>query len=238
MLNINRKFQENDSAAEQFHHIFREMADFMALYENIEEKIIAREIALESKLVSSEKSLAEQLTKIKESFSCFESIMTEAGAARWRIAAENAVRQGNEHLQILKNVSSASAQTFVEGCDRFERIASKSLTKLTEVSHSIPTADFQLAAKTGCKQLKKTSLSGIKRVSKLVTNLHLKSFILATLMTIFVIFVTGLYVNDEWPWEIHSQVTKERNIGRALLAAWPYLSPLEQEDIINSSKRR
>lgn len=229
MLSSNGKI---NTSAEQMYSLNREMADFIALYETIEDKIIAREIALEGKLHHADKLVAEQLNKIKSSFNTFEAIMSEAGAARWRIAAENALREGNEHLHVLQRTTCEAIQTFQEGTNALEKIAKKSLTEFSETTHLFRPSDFQEAAKLSCKQIKKSSLSGIKRISKLMTAFHWKSFSLSLVITILVMLATSLYVNAEWPWEIHSQAAQERSAGKALIAAWSHLSSAEQQAIL------
>jgi len=229
--------QISESPAEQTRAMLREMADFIALYETIEEKLIAREIALEGKLVTGEKLLSEQLTKIKSSFSSFQAIMTEAGAARWRIAAESALREGKEHLSALQETSTDIIQAFKEGSEQLEKVANSAISGITEATGSFSAIDFTNTATKGCEQIKEASSSGIKRTTKLIKLFHVKNLFMCLVLTIFVIFLTGLYVNDEWPWEIHSQAAKERNAGQTLLAAWSYLTPAEQQNIIAASKK-
>lgn len=228
----------NLSPSEQMHLLLREIADFVALYETLEEKLIAREIALETKLITGEKLLAEQLAKIKTCFTSFQSIMTDAGAARWRIAAETAVREGSDHLRSLKDASFDLSRTFKEGCEQIERTATAAIRGIEESANSFQINDLKESAVRGCEQIKETSRLGIKRISKLIKSFHAKSLMMCIALTIFVIFLTGLYVNDEWPWEIHQQAAKERSAGRTLLAAWSSLTPGQQQEIINASKKK
>lgn len=234
MLRNNGK---NNTSGEQMRGLNREMAEFIALYETIEDKIVAREIALEEKLHKGDKLLSEQLNKIKATFHTFEALMSEAGAARWRIAAENALREGNEHLHVLQRTTHEALHTFQTGTSEFEKIATKSLHDFSEAMNVFQASDIQEAAKLGCKQIKKSSLTGIKRISKLIATFHWKNLSLSILITIFVMLGTSLYVNAEWPWEIHSQAAQERNAGKILLDAWPHLSSIEQQVILNSSKK-
>lgn len=229
--------QMSGNSAEQMRSLLRQMADFIALYETIEEKLVAREIALEGKLIAGEKLLAEQLAKIKESFVSFQAIMTDAGAARWRIAAENALKEGGQHIRELQETSVQINQALKQGCDAFEKAATDTIAGIAEAGNSFQALGFKEAVAKGCEQVKETSSIGIKRLSKFLKSFHLKSIVLSLTLTMFAVFLTGLYINNEWPWEIHMQASKERHAGQTLLAAWPHLTPAEQQDILNASKR-
>lgn len=221
----------------QMRTILREMADFIALYETIEEKLVAREAALEEKLLMGEKLIAEQLAKIKTSFTSFQAIMSDSGAARWRIAAESALREGAEHIKVLQDSSFEVSQAFKEGYDRLEKITNTAVKNITDATNTFRAADFKEAAIEGSGQIKEISNTGIKRITKLIQTFHFKSFVASLFLTVFVVFLTGLYMNNEWPWEIHRQAAKERNAGQTLLAAWPRLTIAEQQNIINASKK-
>lgn len=229
--------QMSGNSAEKMRGLLREMADFIALYETIEEKLVAREIALEGKLIAGERLLADQLTKIKESFVDFQAIMTDAGAARWRIAAENALKEGGQHIRELQETAVQITQILKQGCDTFEKTATETVAGVAEVGNSFQALGFKETVIKGCEQVKATSSAGIKNLSKLVKSFHLKSIVLSLALTLFAVFLTGLYINNEWPWEIHMQAAKERHAGQTLLAAWPHLTPAEQQDIINASKK-
>lgn len=226
-----------DHITDHMQSLMREMANFVAMYETIDEKLIAREIALESKIISSEQLLLSQLNYVKNAFNDFHSIMTEAGAARWRIAAENALRDGTQHLHNLQETTSEISQTLRDGSEQFGIVANQTVKGLTDAASTFHADRFKEAASIGCVQIKEFSVSQIKRITKLVSYFHLKNVFLSLGLTLFVIFLTGLYINDEWPWESHQQVAKEREAGKTLLAAWSYLSPQEQQDIISSGKK-
>lgn len=225
-----------DLSSEQMRRIFREMADFIALYETIDEKLTAREIALENKLIASEKALLEQLGQIKSVFKDFQSIMTEAGAARWRIAAENALHEGKQHLDNLTEVASNITQSIQDGCNNLNQTTSQSIAKFNLATNTFRAEEFKNSAYQGSELIKNTSISQINRALDLVKWFHWKNLTMAFVLTLFVVFLSGLYVGDEWPWELHSQAVKERSAGKTLLNAWPHLSLLQQQTILNDSK--
>lgn len=225
-----------DTPNEQMRRVFREMADFIALYETIDEKLTAREIALENKIATSEKALLEQLGQIKAVFKDFQSIMTEAGAARWRIAAENALNEGKQHLDNLTALGTNIAESIKTGCENLNQITSQSVTKINLATCTFRAEEFKNSAYQGTELIKNASIGQINRVVDLVKWFHWKNLTMAFVLSLFVVFISGLYVGDEWPWELHSQAVKERTAGKTLLNAWPHLTLAQQQEIISDGK--
>lgn len=233
----NRTLVVGDDNNDQIHHLLCEMADFIALYETIDEKLKARELALEEKLSMSEKLLAEQLANIRTSLLDFQAIMTESGAARWRVAADQALRDGSNHLKTLQDTSLEITQTIKEGCNQLEKVTNKTVNGLAKAANSFQSEGFKEVALQGCDKVRETTFGSIKRIARLIKSFYAKSIVTSLIITLFIIFMTGLYMNDEWPWEIHQTASKERSAGQTLLAAWSHLTPTEQQDILNASKK-
>lgn len=218
--------------ARQMRSLLREMADFIALYETLEEKLKAREKSLEEKLIASEIRLNQQLINIKNALKDFEEIMTEAGAARWRLMAEKALKEGNTYMEALQNTSTEVAHAIKAGCAELEQTASQTIASVAKAARSLPVEDFKRIAIEGSQQIKNSTIFAMKNIAKLTQWFHWKNLSMAFGMTILIIFITNLYVNDEWPWETHSFVAKERKAGHALLNAWPHLTLNQQQKII------
>lgn len=229
--------QMGETSPEQMRGLMREMADFIALYETMEEKLVAREVALEGRLLEGERIITDQLARVKASFVDFQAIMTEAGAARWRIAAENALREGKQHLQTLQQTSLEVTHTLKDGCSQLEAAATQTIANVADAISSFQALGFKESAAKNCDQVKKISVTGIKRITRAIKSFHWKNFAISVIITLFIVFLSGLYINDEWPWEIHARAAKERSAGATLLAAWGNLSPSQQQEILIASKK-
>lgn len=226
-----------DDTSDQMHQLLREMASFVALYETMEEKLISREEAIEEKARDAEQTLTQQLSKIKSSLTDFQNIMTAAGAARLRVATEKALNEGKLHLQTMQETCADIGSIVKDGAENLNQVATQAVTNLTEASASFRAKEFTKVAEEGAEKVKSASETSIKRISELINWFQWKNVAMAFAVTVFVIFMTGLYINDEWPWEIHKNVVKERKAGEALLAAWPYLTPQEQQHITVLAKQ-
>jgi polyhydroxyalkanoate synthesis regulator phasin len=163
--------------------------------------------------------------------------MTEAGAARWRIAAEKAFNEGKIHLETAQEISSEMIATLKQGSEQLEQAATKAITHLSEASSSFRTSQFKNAAANACDMIRNMASNQITKLAELIKWFHWKNLAMAIAVSLFITFLAGLYLNGEWPWDIHARVIKERNAGQMLLAAWPKLTPSEQQDIINGSKK-
>jgi len=58
--------------------------------------------------------------------------------------------------------------------------------------------------------------------------------VLPLLTTLLTTFALGLYMSNEYPWEVHQRALNERDAGVALLNAWPQLSQQEKTKILSS----
>ncbi len=224
-------------AAYPMRALLREIADFIALYETIEEKLVKRGNDLKEKINAAEQQLIHQLTQIQALLVNFQAVMTEAGAARWRIAAKTAKNEAETYVQLLHKTCLEISTALNNGSDQLKQSANQALTSISELAHLFPVSDFKQVTEQSCAQLKTTAISSIQNIGSLAKNFYRKNIIMAVTLTLFIVFLSGLYLNDEWPWEIHQQVVKERIAGQTLLAAWPQLTPAEQQDIMNAAKK-
>lgn len=60
------------------------------------------------------------------------------------------------------------------------------------------------------------------------------SIVLSLLTTLLTTFALGLYMSDEYPWEVHQRALNERGAGIVLINAWPKLSQQEKTKILST----
>jgi len=225
-------------ASQRMRALMREIADFVALHETIEGKLIEREAALEEKLVASQTYLSNQLARVKETLAEVGTMMTETGAARWRVAADKAMKDGQEHLQQAQQTVDYINQTIKQGCDHLEKSIGQTSANIAQEARALPIENFKQIVTQGGEKIKSTTATNIGQVTQLIQQFHWKNIGMMLGITLLIIFLTGLFLSDEWPWEMHQTAAKERNAGRLLLAAWPHLTPAEQQDVVNNANRK
>ena len=232
----------NTSDAERLRNITRHAAEFIVNFEIAERKMDE----WEQRLYQQEERVQQQLAAIQDAADDLRSIMTEAGAARWRIAAEQALNLGEGHLQTLRELSEEQVKMQRDRNEHFMRLAKKTFERLDRASEYAikniketidtfnPTEMKQVAEKQR-EIIESTSSHAISSIHKLHQWFHWKSLAFAAIITLFSSICFGLYVQDELPWESHQQVTLERNAGKALMSVWPHLADATKEQILQNN---
>lgn len=227
--------QEKKHETEHLKNILHRMAEFIALYEAAEQKISAREKALEQQIEANEKFLNEQLNKINENVIRLKEIMTETGAARWRVAAEQALIDGQNHLNQLSNLNDEINQQLLQNCQHLEQISTRVNEGVNQAFNAFQPKEFIEVAKESTQLIQEASNTAVGRLIALSQRFYWRGALLALVVTLVVILFFGLYINNEWPWERHADVIKERQAGQILLKAWSHLSKNEQDYILEVS---
>lgn len=219
------------------HQLLQEMGNFIAQYEECEERLLAREQAMEDLLDSSVSFLEQQLEHVKNSLDEFRAIITTEGIAQWRLIAQEATEEGRAHLATLQQASVDVLHVMQKSSEQYDQIIAHTATNFTAATQSLPLEGFKQVIENGAEQIKVATKNDIGQIKKLVQWFHWKNLAMALVIALFIGFLTGLYDSAQWPWELNKQATKEREAGKAILAAWPYLTPAEQQDIINASNK-
>ena len=213
----------------------QEMANFVALYESTLDNMASREQASRHYLEQSIQNFNEQISTIKDVLKDFEAIMTQAGAARWRLAAEEAMREGKAHAQNIQTATERLHQVVSEGCDRVDQVTVSAATRVADAARSLRIEDIQHLTDASIKKVERVSNNAIRRLRSTVKWMHWEKTALAVTVALIVGVVGGLFMNDELPWETHKKVAIERNAGQTLIKAWPNLTRQEHQRIQQAS---
>lgn len=208
-----------------------QLAELAVSYQMAADKISEREKAAEQRMQAGDQFLTEQLDKINAMMADLREVMTEAGAARSRIAAKEALSANEVQIDHLKKMSSETSQTLRESCERFDRTISSTAKNISEAIGAFKIDEFQKFTEQSCLQIKDTASTAIGKMTDILRWFHWKNLALAAGLSLLVAIFMGLYINDEWPWEMHGDVVKQRNAGQAVMNAWPNLSKQDQQQL-------
>lgn len=211
--------------------VVHKIAEFVALFESAEEKLIERENSLEKKLQLSQEYVDDQIIKMKVILADFQEIMTEAGAARWRQSA----LKNEEYLEKIRLATDEFIRCSDECFKRLNKATEYTVKGLSKTLHSFRMDDFQIAANTSIELVRSACQKSIKKINEVIRWFHWRNIALVFSITIVATMVTGLYMNDEWPWESHQQVMQQRQLALAVEAAWPHLSAVDQQEILHTA---
>jgi hypothetical protein len=81
--------------------------------------------------------------------------------------------------------------------------------------------------------VEKTAQNVLLKNEKSANKYQWQLIVLPLLTTLLTAFALGLYMSDEYPWEIHQQALNERGAGVVLMKAWPILSQQEKNKILS-----
>lgn len=242
---ISHKF---DNELIKLKDIARRMGEMIAYIEIAQNKLIEWKKELEHTVVTNKEHVESQLAEIRLTANELRELMTEAGVARWRLAAEQALYEGKEHIAILRALSEKQIKAIEESKEDFKTLLKKSMDRLdrasTYTANSIAEAvksfrinDFKKLADQSRDIIEKTATGNIKRLKQLLKWFQWKHLALIFCLTFLVSLIIGLYINAEMPWESHKRVLMQRNAGQALINAWPNLSENERKHILEHTKK-
>lgn len=228
-------FGESDT--EQLRALVQRMGEFVALFEVAEDKLREREAALERHITNHEISINNSMEQISHRISELESVMTETGVARWRIAAESSLKEGKVHLSNIKHCVEEFRQLSKEVCTRLDRATSYTVKGVSEAVNSFRISDFRQLTEGSCAQVERTAVTAVKNIAQVTRWFYWKKLTLVFTFALGVSVITGLYLNAEWPWEIHRDVVRERIAGVAVMRTWAQLQPRDRRIIQENSKQ-
>lgn len=212
--------------------IARKLAELIATYEIAVDKMIIREKDMEECFQANERYVNEQLDKINVMLNDIKELMSEAGAARWRKSAEFMLRQGKEHIKHLNTTSLAIGKTLKDSVEEFDRIGGNAVKKINETVSVFHINDLKPWIDKSVTQINELSVSALNQIYSVIKWFHWKNLLLVLGLSLMIVIIMGLYINDEWPWEMHANVIKQRAAGQALMSVWPQLSGVDQDYII------
>lgn len=220
--------------------LLRHTGEFIAYFELAETKMMEWREEIEQqniRILHYTQSLHNELTSINE-------LLSQAGTARFRILAENALSQGKENLHIFEqtcNSFTENAQNYQEKLNhltnqcinKIEAHAEKTTQTIAMHLSKYDVHQFHRIASESCDHVERVANDAVSKSNKLLSMFQLRFGLFAVLTTILTAFVIVLYLSDELPWEMHHQAMNERQAGKVLLQAWPNLSQEEKEKILH-----
>lgn len=229
--------------------LLRHTGEFIAYFEIAEAKMITWQQELEAQIQLQEKKINHQLQNLQQEIEPLHEALTQAGIARLKLSLEQAQREGEEHIALLKKtgqslLDSMKAQqqeisTMISsGLNQIDQFILQALKEMNQQLADYDINHFKRVANESCIHVEKVATSTMRKSSGLLKVFQWRSIALALLSTFITAFVISLYVSSEMPWESHQHALNERQVGRALIKIWPELSQQEQDKILAGYRLR
>jgi hypothetical protein len=222
---------------EQTFPLEQQVIELVATYEAAMDRLSQREKILDNQFEAHEKFLNAQIEKVNSLMADLHETITETGIARWKLSAQEALKLGDVQLQALRKLTEETKNLMSESCSRFERTSQTTVKHIHDAVDHFKLDDFKQYIEKSYEGVKKISSSAIEKIADVLRGFQWKNLALALALSIVAGVIMGLYIDDEWPWELHSTVVKQRTAGEALMNAWPYLSKTDQQYLENKMRR-
>lgn len=233
-----------DQDLTKIRELLRHAGEFIAYFELAETKMAEWRQDIEIQAQIQQQRAQQQLQQLHNELEALQEVLTQAGLARLRISAEQALKQGETHMALLQKTcqqllkDSNHQQTELEkmvqqSLIRIEQHASLAITKIDSQLVEYDVQHFRRITNESCEHVEKAAQDAVIKSSHLLKTVQWRSAAFALLTTILTAFAIGLYVSNEMPWEIHQHAMNEREAGKALIKAWPTLSQQEKAKILS-----
>lgn len=227
--------------------LLRHTGEFIAYFELAESKMLEWRHDLELQIKNQQHRADQQLQNLHKELESLQEVLTQAGLARFRLSAAEALSQGEAHVNLLQKTSQqmvkdlnthhADFTSMIAGSlSQIEQHASQLVNKIDNQLAKYDAQHFHRIANESVEIVQKTSADAVMKSTGLLKKFQWRAAGLAVLATILTTFAIGLYVSNEMPWDIHQQAMNEREAGRLLIKAWPILSHQEKTKILNGRR--
>lgn len=235
--------QDQDLA--KLKELLRHTGEFIAYFELAETKMMEWRRDIEQQAQVQQHTVQQQFQSLRNELDALQEILTQAGLARFRIAAEKILKQSEEHIVAIQKTGTQLLDSMNTKHIDITKLLEKSLIQIEQhTEHAIGRLDTQFAqydiqhfrrvANESCAQVERAANHAVAKSESLLRTFQWRPVVLALITTIITAFAMGLYVSNELPWEIHQHAMNEREAGKVLMKAWPILSHEEKTKILNS----
>ncbi len=177
----------------------------------------------------------EKLKTIATDIHSFRSIMSRTGFHEWRQESERFAQQTSHELQILSNTYQQVKASVMQGCESLQHASMNTVKTVAKLVSSFRGNDFKRVTDKHTDELKEISQANLSQIEHAVHRFHWKNLTMVVIITLIVSFLTSVYIDGELPWQMHRQIVREREAGKALTHDWTKLSQADQKTIINDA---
>ncbi|MCP0914765.1 MULTISPECIES: hypothetical protein [Legionella] len=223
--------------------LLRRTGEFIAYFELAEAKMLEWRQDMETRAANQQQQFQQQVHTLQTELNAFQETLSQAGLARLRLLMEQTLTLGEERMHSMQKIEedflqkiAAAHMAFIQHSKQMaEQINAHTDNALERIDTQLAHYDvqhFYRIANESCEQVDRAAQNAIIKSGRLLHRFQWRTIFLAFLTTIVSSFFISLYINDEYPWEIHQNAMNERNAGRMLINAWSKLSYQERTKIL------
>lgn len=219
------------SDVKQLEAINHQLVNFISLAEEAVSSLETAQVLNQQKEQGHEKLFEHELNAVRASLEALDEMIANAGMSRLQLAAEKLLQESEKRLQEIQEMTIRFQQTAERCAENLKHTSETSADWIAEAMQSLQIDKFRKMIFENVDHVENVVERSEKRIKALSRRLHWDKLLLALFVAVMVSILTAMFINDEMPWETHSQVMMERHAGQVLLQAWPKLSTAEKAHI-------
>lgn len=235
--------QLSDQELQQLKDLLRHAGEFIAYFELAETKLVAWRHQQQEAFEKQKGRFEHQQQVIKADIDNVKETLSDAGIARLKLQLNEVINLfedkmsrfddlhhmisdifAQEKLGLAKAVTQ-SKQEIAEQCK-------KTVDKIESQLSHYDVDHFRRVASESCDQVEHVAQNAVQTSTKMMRHFQWRTVALVLITTFVTSLTIGMYVSDEWPWELHQIAMNEREAGKVLIKAWPSLTHQERERIL------
>lgn len=222
----NELLLEDDLSA--MRDMVNQMARFIAIYEQASQKIERHEVASGQRLAESENYFRTRIEEINSAIVGMQGMMTEVGVARFSVAAEAALRDGQGHVAALRDASGELHAQLQQSLLQLEKSVKTAAENVERAAKQVRLEELKELTLAATETINTTTDRAVRRLTGTLSWLHWERisviFIIALVVALVSSFAGSHFSKDNTP----QVVTQEQQAGKATLRAWSQLSKSDQ----------
>ncbi len=240
--------QLSDRDIQQLKDLLRHTGEFIAYFELAETKLVGWRHQQQESFKQQQISFDNQQSAIKCNLDSLKDTLSEVGIARLKAQLNEALGLFEDKMGQLDKLQQELSDIFSEEKESLAKSVIKCKLDITE--HCQKTVDkidsqlsnydvdyFRRIASDSCDQVEQVAQTAVQTSRKMMRHFQWKTVSIMLVTTFVTSLTIGMYVSDEWPWEIHQHAMNEREAGKVLIKAWPSLTHKEKERILTHEAR-
>jgi|GEM_PF-3942856 len=198
----------------------------------VKQHLEAWEKAIDAKLTAAEQSIDKQLMQIQILISQFNRTLQSTNNQEWQRAANSIHAESKQQTMMMQEAYVDLKKATKEIHTRVERTTHQITKSLNNTMQGLHAGELQQLVEDSAADVKNFATATTAQVEQIVKWFHWKNLGVVFLLSLVVTLLVSLYIDDEWPWEAHKTVVKQRLAGQAVLTAWPQLTRLDRQLIM------
>jgi len=209
----------------------QQIADFVAKAEFDRQQMQKANDNVYQRLQEKSQEISQQLKSIASEAGHFKALMSRVGAAEFHRVTEKLLHEGKQEIETIQTLYHQTHQAVAHQCEQMNKASMNTIKHVSQLLSSAKHSNMHKLTEDKTHELQDECKKNLSAVERTARSFHWKNLCMSVILSLVVATIVSLYIDDEWPWQSHEQVVKQRQAGKVLLNSWKTLSPADKEVI-------